>query len=337
MFDREAAPRLRDRLSRFPRALVAHLPTPLDDCPRLSQTLAGPRILMKRDDMTGLAMGGNKVRQFTFSLGPALDQGCDYLVYGADSQSNEAPPVAAAAARLGMKAVIFIPRDTRSYPVSGNLLLNHLLGAQIRYVFPRTVDDEKRKAIEQLKSEGHRPYDTGAEGGVLRAVAYVEGAVELVEQLAQRTILPVALYTSSNAHTVVGLVVGFRALGVGIRVVGVAFQKADERQTQERLTQVARACAGTLDLDLDFAPEDFEIATDFSFPGFGEPSRTSLETLRLVASTEGALLDPVYTSKAMDGLIHHIREGRFTPEDSVVFLHTGGLPALFAYGDELFG
>ena len=337
MFDRDAAQELRHLLGRFTRAPVAHLPTPLQDCPRLGEALGGPRILIKRDDMTGLAMGGNKARQFTYSLGPALDNGCDYLLHGSDSQSNQSAQTAAAAARLGMKSIVVIPRDHRSYPVSGNLLLDHLLADQIKYVFPLTVKDELNKQMEELKSKGSKPYDTSSDGAILRAVAYVDAVLELCGQLAQQGITPRAIYTSSMTYTIVGLVVGLRAVSASFKAVGLNYWVGDDREMQERLAPMANECASFIGLQQTFTPDDFDVTCQFAKPDFGEPSRTSLETMRLVARTEGIVLDPVYTAKAMDGLAIHIREGRYQKDDTVVFLHTGGTPAIFAYGDELFG
>lgn len=337
IYDPGAAHHLRQLLSKFPRAPVAHLPTPLDDCPRLAESLGGPRILIKRDDMTGLAMGGNKARQFTFSLGPAIAQGCDYLIHGSESQSNQSRQTAAAAAKLGMKAVLIIPRDQKSYPVNGNLLLDHLLGAKVKYVFPAMVAEEKKNTMAQLREQGHRPYETSADGAVLRAAAYAEGALELCEQLEERGIAPAAVYVSSRTHTLAGLAVGLRAIKSPILAVGMNYQVEDEDRMRQRLAAAATECAGVIGLDLTFAPEDFEVSCQFARPGFEELSRTSMETLKLVAGAEGILLDPVYTCKAMDGLVSHIRAGRYSRDDAVVFLHTGGLPALFAYGDELFG
>lgn len=337
LFDRDAAQKLRHLLGRFTRVPVAHLPTPLQDCTRLSETLEGPRILIKRDDMTGLAMGGNKARQFTYSLGPALENGCDYLVHGSDSQSNQSAQTAAAAARLGMKSVVVIPRDHRSYPVSGNLILSHLISDQIKYVFPLTVQEELEKLIEELKAKGFRPYDTSRDGAILRAVAYVDATLELCEQLAKQNIAPTAIYTSSMTYTIVGLVVGLCAVSACFRAVGLNYWVGDDREMQERLAPIATECAKTIGLKHTFTPDDFDVTCQFAKPDFGEPSRTSLETMRLVAQTEGIVLDPVYTAKAMDGLVSHIREGRFRTDDTVVFLHTGGTPAIFAYGDELFG
>lgn len=287
--------------------------------------------------MTGLAMGGNKARQFTFSLGPALDNGCDYLLHGSDSQSNQSAQTAAAAARLGMKSIVVIPRDHRSYPVSGNLLLDHLLADQIKYVFPLTVKDELNKQMVALKEKGSKPYDTSSDGAILRAVAYVDAAIEICEQLAQRNITPRAIYTSSMTYTIVGLVVGLRAVSACFKAVGLNYWVGDDREMQERLAPMANECAEVIGLSHTFTPDDFDVTCEYAKPDFGEPSRTSLETMRMVARTEGIVLDPVYTAKAMDGLAIHIREGRFQPDDSVVFLHTGGTPAIFAYGDELFG
>ena len=337
LYHPDAAGSLRQLLAKFPRAPVAHLPTPLDDCPRLSDALDGPRILIKRDDLTGLAMGGNKARQFTFSLGPAIKDRCTHLVHGSDSQSNQSRQTAAAAAMLGMRAVLVIPRDSRSYPVSGNLLLDHILGAQVKYVFPAMVEEEKQKLIEQLRAEGHKPYETSKDGAILRAVAYVEATLELCEQLERINVVPAAVYTSSKTHTLAGLTVGLRAIGSSIHAIGMNYLVEDEGGMCARLASVANECAETIGLGLTFSPEDFDSTCQYAKPGFQGLSRSSLEALRLVGKTEGILLDPVYTAKAMDGMISHIREGRYSRDDAVVFLHTGGLPALFSYGDELFG
>lgn len=337
LYNPDAAGNLRQLLAKFPRAPVAHLPTPLDECPRLSDALKGPRVLIKRDDLTGLAMGGNKARQFTYSLGPAIADECTYLIHGSDSQSNQSRQTAAAAALLGMRAALVIPRDSRSYPVSGNLLLDHLLGAQVKYVFPAMVKEEKRKLIEQLRSEGHRPYDTAEDGAVLRAVAYVDCALELCEQLDRINSVPAAVYTSSRTHTLVGLTVGLRAIGSSMRAIGMNYLVEDECGMRARLASVANECARTIGLDLTFSPDDFDSTCQHAKPGFHELSGSGLEALRLVGRTEGILLDPVYTSKAMDGLISHVRGGRYSRDEAVVFLHTGGVPALFAYGDQLFG
>jgi len=236
-----------------------------------------------------------------------------------------------------MKSLIVVPRDHRSYPVSGNLLLDHLLAHQIKYVFPLTVENELQKHIERLRAEGSRPYNTSADGAILRAVAYVDGMVELCEQLQQLGVAPRAVYTSSMTYTIVGMVVGLRAISACFKAIGMNYWVGSDEEMQQRLAPIANECASHIGLSQSFAPEDFEVSCQFAKPNFGEPSRTSLDTMRLVAQTEGIVLDPVYTAKAMDGLVNHIKEGRYQKEDAVIFLHTGGIPAIFAFGDELFG
>lgn len=335
-YDHDAAARLRRTLDRFPRVPVAYLPTPLDDCPRLSDAVGGPRLLMKRDDLTGLAFGGNKARQFTFSLAPAVRDGCDVLVHGAAAQSNQSRQTAAAAAKLGMKAVVIIPREPRSYPVQGNLLLDHLLGAEVRYVFPEMAREAKQQAIDELKAQGHKPYETSSDGAILRAVAYVECVLELCDQLDRLDVIPSAVYVCSGVHTVVGLTVGLRAIGAPFRTVAISPYVGQDEEVRERLVPVGSECAATLDLDLTFSPDDFEVYCEYAKPDYGVLTKTGLEAIRVVARTEGILLDPSYTGKAMSGLIDHIQKGRFRKDETVVFVHTGGSPALFAYSAELF-
>ncbi|MEE2710390.1 MAG: pyridoxal-phosphate dependent enzyme [Gemmatimonadota bacterium] len=337
LYDPEAARRLRQTLKQFPRAPVAYLPTPLNGCPRLSEAYGGPDILMKRDDLTGSALGGCEARQFSFSLGPAISEGYDYLVCAGDSQSNIARHTAVAAAELGLKAVVVIARDQHSYPTQGNLLINHLMGAKVRYVFPTTVESEKNKALEQLRIDGHKPYDMHADNAVLRSVAYVEGALELCEQLAARNISPQAIYTSSRLYTLIGLTVGLNAINASMGAVGINYWVEEDDAARERLVPVANECATLIGLDRTYTAADFEIYSEFAKPDFGEPSGTSLETFKCVPRLEGILLDPTYTSKAMDGLRQHIEAGRFNKEDTVVFLHTGGVPSLFAYSDVISG
>ena len=337
LYDLDAAKRLRQTLKQFPRAPVAYLPTPLDECPRLSDAYGGPQILMKRDDLTDAALGGCEARPFAFSLGPAVAEGCDYLVCAGDSQSNVARTVSAAAARLGFGAMVVLSRDQRSYPTQGNLLLNHLLDAKVRYVFPTTVEEEKRKALEQLKAAGHKPYDIHEDNAVLRSLAYVEAAIELCEQLSERNLTPRAVYTSSRLHTLIGLTVGLRAIGCSMSAIGMNYWVEPDEEALKRLMPLANECAKQIKLDVVFTDKDFEIYGEFALPDFGEPSGTSLETLKLVPKLEGILLDPIYTSKAMDGLRRHIADGRYDRTESVVFLHTGGVPAIFAYSDTISG
>jgi 1-aminocyclopropane-1-carboxylate deaminase/D-cysteine desulfhydrase-like pyridoxal-dependent ACC family enzyme len=323
---------LKARLNRLPRLSLADLPTPLTDCPRLSESLGGPRILVKREDSTGMAFGGNKVRELEYSVAPAVAEGYDVLLHGAASQSNQSRITAAVAARLGLKAVMVGRKDAHSEPVNGNLLLSHLFGADVRLV---ESAEEREAVIAQLKAEGHKVYNTSSDGYYLRSVSYVDGFLELWEQLQERKIRPDALYLSSGIHTHVGLQVGARALGVPVRVVGISMSPQDDAAECAKLAEVANKVAELLDLGLSFAASDFESYGAYSGPAYGVVTPGSREAVVMAARMEGLVLEPVYTGKAFAGMIDHIRKGEWSAEQMVVFVHTGGTPALFAYADEI--
>ena len=325
---------LKARLSRFPRLLLADLPTPLLDCPRLSEALSGPHILVKREDQTGMAFGGNKVREFEYSVAPAVEAEYDTLLHGAASQSNQSRLTAALAARLGLKAVMVGRKDAHAEPISGNLLLSHLFGAEVHLV---ESAEEKEAVIARLKSEGRRVYNTSSDGYYLRSVSYVDGFLELWGQLQERHIRPDALYVCSGVHTHVGLVVGARALGIELRVVGISPSPQDNLVSSAGLAKVANEVARMLDLDLTFSGGDFESCGEYAGKAYGTVTAASREAVILAAQTEGLVLEPVYTGKAFGGMIDHIRRGQFTADGTVVFVHTGGTPALFAYAAEILG
>ena len=326
------ADELRARLDRLPRLSLADLPTPLLDCPRLSKALDGPRILIKREDQTGMAFGGNKVREFEYSVAPAVEKGYDVLLHGAASQSNQSRLTAAVAARLGLKAVMVGRKDARAEPVNGNLLLSHLFGAEVNLV---ETAEEREAVFERLESEGRRVYNTSSDGYYLRSVSYVDGFLELSDQLQERNIHPDALYVCSGVHTHVGLVVGARALGIPLRIVGISPSPQDNAAANADRAKVANEVAQILDLDLDFSGADFESYGEYAGDAYGVVTPSSKEAVVLAAQTEALALDPVYTGKTFGGLIDHIRQGQFTADQTVVFVHTGGTPALFAYGNEI--
>ena len=326
------ADELRARLDRLPRLYLADLPTPLLDCPRLSEALDGPHILVKREDQTGMAFGGNKVREFEYSVAPAVEEGYDVLLHGAASQSNQSRLTAAVAARLGLKAVMVGRKDARAEPVNGNLLLSHLFGAEVNLV---ETAEERGAVLERLASEGRRVYNTSSDGYYLRSVSYVDGFLELWDQLQGRDIQPDALYVCSGVHTHVGLVVGARALGIPLRIVGISPSPQDNAEANANRAKVANEVSQILDLDLDFSGIDFESYGEYAGDAYGVVTPGSKEAVILAARTEALVLDPVYTGKTFGGMIDHIRQGQFTTDQTVVFVHTGGTPALFAYGNEL--
>jgi 1-aminocyclopropane-1-carboxylate deaminase/D-cysteine desulfhydrase-like pyridoxal-dependent ACC family enzyme len=328
------ADQLRTRLDQLPRLQLAALPTPLEELPRLRAALGGPRILIKREDLTGLAFGGNKIREFEYSIAQAVEQGCDVLVHGAAAQSNQSRQTAAVAARLGLKAEIVGRTDAHAQP-QGNLLLCHLFGAQVRLPAPADQGKTLEARMEALRAQGHNPFNTSSDAAIYRSIAYVDGFLELWAQLEERGIHPDAIYLCSGAHTHVGLVVGARALGLDLRIVGISPSPRDDHQAARSLAGLAAESARVLGMDLEFTAQDIESYAGFAGPAYGVLTDASREAIHFLARQEGLLLDPSYTGKAMAGLIAHIRQGWWNQGHTIVFVHTGGTPALFAYSQEL--
>ncbi|RMF89039.1 MAG: D-cysteine desulfhydrase family protein [Nitrospinota bacterium] len=331
---------LQARIDAIPRVQLAHLPTPLERCPRLSEALGGPEIWMKRDDCTGLAFGGNKTRQLEFLFAEALEQGADTIVTGAGSQSNWCRQTTAAAARLGLKAVLILAHSIKGPLLQGNLLLDHLLGAEVTIVPGEDLQQLPpllEAKVAALRQEGRKPYlmnPFGLSTLSLAAVAYVHALLELDAQLEQCGKEADYIYMAGANITPAGMAVGVKALGRHTRVVGIT----PIRWKEDRATDIARIATATAQrLKLDFTLTPEEIINDDRYVGerYGIMTPACQEALKLVARTEGIILDPVYTGKAMAGLIDHIRQGRIQSNETVVFLHTGGTPALFAYADDL--
>lgn len=328
------AAQLRERLDRLPRLRLAALPTPLQELPRLADALGGPRLWIKREDLTGLAFGGNKIREFEYSLAPAVEGGYDVLVHGAAAQSNQSRQTAAVAAKLGLKAVQVGRADAHAQ-TQGNLMLTRLFGADVHLP---PVDEQSRtlqETLQALRDAGHKPYNTSTDGAQLRGIAYVDGFLELFQQLQEAGVTPDAIYVCSGAHTHTGMVVAARALGLPWRFVGVSPSPRDDAEAAEKMAELAAEHCRILDLDVQVTPDDLESTAAFVGPDYGVLTDGSREAIQLAARTEGLVLDPCYTGKTMAGLMAHIREGRWTREQTILFVHTGGTPALFAYADEL--
>ncbi|MBT4137910.1 MAG: D-cysteine desulfhydrase family protein [Candidatus Latescibacteria bacterium] len=323
---------IRLALKKCHRLSLADLPTPLEDVPKLSEALGGPRILVKREDQTGLAFGGNKVREFEYSVAPAVSEGYDVLLHGAASQSNQSRLTAAVAAKLGLKMVMVGRKDEHSNDMNGNLFLTHLFGADVHLV---ESAEERSEVEKKLEADGHKVYNTSYDGYYLRSVAYVDGFIELWEQLQEQNVVPDALYVCSGVHTHVGLVVGAKALGVDLRIVGISPSPQDNAKKNMQLAEVANEVCKILSLDIHFTADDFESYGEYAGEDYGVLTRESRESVLLAARTEGLLLDPVYSGKTFAAMIEHIRKGKYTKDQTVLFVHTGGTPALFAYADEL--
>lgn len=310
------------------RIELAHLPTPLEPMDRFSDWLGGPRILVKRDDLTGLALGGNKARKLEYLCAEALAQGCDTLVTGGGHQSNHVRMTAAAANRLGLECHLAVGGHEPSV-LSGNLLLDVVLGATLHYTGAQAYY-ETESAIEelatQLAKEGRRPFAMPIGGAsVTGAASYVAAADELRGQLTGDGDGPIdwVVVANGSGGTHAGLLAG---LGAGTRVLGVDVgTRPDLDGVIPRLAAEAAAHAGR------DAPTAETIVDHTRFgEGYGKITEESLKAIRQTARLEGIVLDPVYTGKAMAGLIGWVREGKITADDTVVFWHTGGAVALFA-------
>jgi 1-aminocyclopropane-1-carboxylate deaminase/D-cysteine desulfhydrase-like pyridoxal-dependent ACC family enzyme len=329
---------LRERVARVPRVSLAKLPTPLEEVPRFSAALGGPRIFIKREDLTGLAFGGNKTRMLEFRMANALAEGADCIINGAAVQSNDCRQTAAAGAKLGLK-VYLVLKERRAQPDAypqGNFLLDHLLGAEVITIGADEAVDQRQAMLnlaERLRAQGHRPY-LSLQDLHLWAVGYVDCFLEMHEQWNTLGVQPTYIYLTSGLMSQSGLLLGVRATGAPINVVGIS-PGPHQPDSLERFASLATQTGRFLGLDLSFQADEVSNTDAYVGEGYGRPTPACIEAIKLLARTEGILLDPVYSAKGMSGLIQHIREGKLGKSDTVVFVHTGGNPALFAYNQEL--
>jgi 1-aminocyclopropane-1-carboxylate deaminase/D-cysteine desulfhydrase-like pyridoxal-dependent ACC family enzyme len=335
---RFSIPDIRRHVARLPRVPLGHFPTPLEALPRFSAELGGPPVLIKRDDCTGLAMGGNKTRHNEFILGQAVEQGAEIVVWGAGVQSNNCRQTAAACAKLGMKCHLILSRAGQTDDVQGNLLLDHLLGATVEIVDP-PMGPELFQMIadhaDRLRAQGRKVYNWNNEVCKPRATAsYVLCFAEIIEQLAAQGMEPGAIYISSAGSTGAGLVLGKALLGhdVPLKIIQPLRWPWD---VAADLAKTANVAAELMGLSPEVTADEVDVTEQYIGPGYGVMSEAGAEAIRLLARTEGILLDPVYTSKALAAAMDDIRGGRVANDKPIVFVHTGGTPALFAYRDEL--
>ena len=331
-------------LSRFPRRSLAFLPTPLVELPRLSAALGGPRIFMKRDDLTGLATGGNKARKLEFLVGEALAQGCDSLVTGGAAQSNHCRQTAAAAAACGLACHLVLGGEPPARP-DGNLLLDKLLGAAIHWSGPRRKGEDIPSIAQELRASGGRPYLIPYGGSnALGALGFAAAIGELGIQLREMDLAPSKMvFASSSGGTHAGLMVGTAHFRNPPELVGICIDKAADEGIDfaDRVLALANETAELVGLSPNqnrarrFEAADIVLRREFTGAGYGVVGESERRALRLTAETEGILLDPVYTGRAMGALISMIEAGEMGKDETVIFWHTGGTPALFAYADEI--
>lgn len=326
-------------LAQFPRVKLCQAPTPLELLPNLSKALGGPQIWIKRDDLTGMGLGGNKVRKLEFLAGDALAQGADHLVTQGAVQSNHVRQTAAVAMKLGLRCTAVlehrIETNDPAYLGSGNVLLDRIMGIALEY---RPGGSDMQAAIEEvgarLQRQGAKPYlIPGGGSNAIGAMGYAAVAFELVQQANDIGLrIDRLVHATGSAGTQAGLVAGLHALSSPVRVLGIGVRNPKDKQ-EASVLKLARAALLHMGVARELPDSAVEANCDYVGPGYGRPTPAMVEAVQMVARTEGIFLDPVYSGKGMAGLIDLVRKGAFTPGENVVFLHTGGAVGLFGYVD----
>ena len=330
-------------LARHPRVHLAHLPTPIEHLPRLSEALGGPAIYVKRDDCTGLATGGNKTRKLEFLMADAIEQGADIIITQGAVQSNHARQTAAAAAKLDMDCVLLfenrISGPSEDYLNSGNVFLDRMYGAETHH-YPGGADMNAamEEHAERLRAEGRRPYIIpGGGSNPVGALGYVNCALETLQQLNDRGLrIDHLIHATGSAGTQAGLVAGLKACNAGIPVLGIGVNAPQDVQEQ-RVFDLAVATAEMVGAPGCVKREDVSANCNYIGAGYGIPTDGMRDALLMLARLEGLLFDPVYSGKALAGMIDLIRQGQFSEGENLLFLHTGGSAGLFGYLEELLG
>jgi L-cysteate sulfo-lyase len=319
------------------RVQLVNTPTALEPLPNLTRHLEGPELYIKRDDCTGLALGGNKTRKLEYLLADALNKGADHLITHGAVQSNHVRQTAAAAAKAGMRFTGVLEHRIADpgleYLEGGNVFLSRLLGGNMVYR-PAGADMERamQEIAASLLSSGEHPYIIpGGGSNSLGSLGYAKCAEELVEQAATAQLqLDYIVHPTGSGGTQAGLIAGLQCIQSDTRVLGISV-KAPREQQENHVHALAQATAKLMECVQDIDRKAVEVSSDYVGPGYGRADAATVEAIELMARLEGIVLDPVYTGKAMAGLLDLIQLKRFSRKDIVVFLHTGGAPALFSY------
>jgi D-cysteine desulfhydrase family pyridoxal phosphate-dependent enzyme len=329
---------LKETIENIPRARITFLPTPLTELKRLGAALHGPRIFMKRDDCTGLALGGNKTRKLEFLIGEALSLGCDCVITGGAMQSNHSRQTAAAAAAVGLECHLALGGEEPPF-AEGNLLLDRLLCATVHWCGEQRKGERIPEIAETLRAQGRKPYIVPYGGSnATGALGFVAAAAELKEQLAQLDErIDYVIIPSSSGGTHAGMTVGIDFYKIKTKVIGIGIDRKDPNEPpyESGLATLANQIAERLGSRSTYTEDDFTMKYGYLGGGYGIVGDLEREAIRLTARHEAVLLDPVYTGRSMGGLIDMIRNNEFSSRDAVLFWHTGGTPALFAYAREL--
>jgi L-cysteate sulfo-lyase len=339
---------LKKKIQAFPRKNLIHRPTPLRRLDRLTKVMGGPEIWIKRDDLTGLAFGGNKSRKLEFIIADALSHDAEVIITWASVQSNWCLQTAAAARRYGLKPVLLLFNTSDLPPdYDGNLLLDRILDADVRIreaekgkiVSLEYVAEVLEEVANELREQGHTPYVVSVGGSMtgwsmtkpLGAIAYLEAFIETIEQSREAgPDLTHIVHATGSGSTQAGLAVGAKSLKENVRIIGISVSESREVLVPV-VKKIGRETANVLEFDADLADSDIIIMDEYVKEGYGTIDKDTAETIRLLFMTEGIVLDPVYTGKAMAALLDLVRKGYFQKGNKVVFFHTGGTPALFPY------
>ena len=325
------------QIAKLPRVRLASLPTPLQPMPRLTKKLGGPQLYIKRDDLTGLAFGGNKLRKLEFLLGDACAKEADIIISGVQGfQSNHLCQTAAAATKLGMDVMLVKTGPHDDYDpqeYDGNHLLQFMLGAQMRIYHPKRAPRLEDIANE-LRAQGRTPYIISQAGSTgLGTIGYANTVRELLNQTTQMGIhADYIIHATGSGGTQAGLVLGAKALNTGIKILGVSVTDPTRTATSiQRVSNLVLDAAQLLAVDFSIDTDDITILDDYSRKGYGVVDEKKILAIQLLAQTEGIFTDPVYSGTALAGLIDLVRKARLTKKHHVIFLHTGGNVALFPY------
>ncbi|WDE07895.1 D-cysteine desulfhydrase family protein [Thalassomonas viridans] len=319
----------------FSKISLGFFPTPLVKLSRLSQAL-GCEIWMKRDDMTGLAFGGNKTRKLEYILGDALAKGCDTIITAGAAQSNHCRQTAAAAAQLNLDCHLILGGEQPEI-TQGNLLLDNLLGCHIHWAGENRKGEDIPALYQSLQAKGKKPYIVPYGGSnELGALAFVDAVKELAEQ-SRGLVFSRLIFASSSGGTHAGLWLGKQLFNLGFELVGINIDKDESGQVPfaDHILELGKQTAKLIGSKESFSHEALLLNPDYQGEGYGIVGTQENEAIAMTAQLEGILLDPVYTGRAMAGLIDMIRTGAIPQGERVLFWHTGGAPSLFAYADKL--
>ena len=314
---------------------LANLPTPIKKMEKYSQTIDGPEIYIKRDDLTGITLTGNKVRKLEFVVAEALEQNADVLITCGGIQSNHARATAVVAAQSGINSFLVL-RGQQTADIDGNLFLDHLMGADVKFItaedYRDHVDEIMEEAAENLRQQGYRPYiiPEGA-SNELGAVGYIAATEEIVSQLkAMNLKIDTIISATGSGGTYAGLLMGKRIFNQNYEVYGINVCD-DEQYFINRISEILKKAQNRFKLNLNLSRADIKIIDGYVGEGYALCRPQEIETIKKVAQTEAIVLDPVYTGKAMLGLTDQIKKGRFIKGEKILFLHSGGIFGLFAY------